>query len=84
MSHLAVNIAILQGGQILLTKREDFEVWCMPGGSVELNESVAQAAIHEAREETGLDEKLTRLVAMYFAPHWQLPGHMWSCLPRIQ
>jgi ADP-ribose pyrophosphatase YjhB (NUDIX family) len=68
MPFLGVNIAILQDGRVLLTKREDFEVWCLPGGDVEDRETVAQAAIREAREETGLEVELTRLVGAYSFP----------------
>jgi ADP-ribose pyrophosphatase YjhB (NUDIX family) len=65
MIALAVIVAIIDDGRVLLTKREDFEVWCLPGGSVEEGESLADAAKREAREETGLDVELTRLVGVY-------------------
>ena len=65
MSNLAVNIAVLHEGKILLTQREDFETWILPGGGLEDGESLAQAAIRETREETGLDVELTRLVGVY-------------------
>lgn len=72
MITLGINISIIQNGKILLTKREDFEVWCLPGGAVDEGESVAQAAIREAFEETGLEVKLTRLIGVYSRPGW--PG----------
>ncbi|MBN1992566.1 MAG: NUDIX domain-containing protein [Anaerolineae bacterium] len=63
---LGVNVAIIvEAGKILLTKREDFEVWCIPGGQVDPEESLAQAAIREAQEETGLEVVLERLVGVY-------------------
>ena len=31
-------------GRVLLTQREDYEVWCLPGGHVEDGESLATAA----------------------------------------
>src|ERR671933_1206850 len=68
MPELGVTIAIIHTGRILLTQREDFEVWCLPGGAVDPGESVAQAAVREAREETGLDVALTRLVGIYSRP----------------
>jgi ADP-ribose pyrophosphatase YjhB (NUDIX family) len=74
MQPLGVNIAIIKNGTILLTKREDFEIWCLPGGAVDPGESVAQAAIREAREETGLEVELTRLVGVYSRPRWPGPG----------
>jgi ADP-ribose pyrophosphatase YjhB (NUDIX family) len=65
MPNIAVNVVVIQDGKVLLTKREDFEVWCLPSGGVDEGESVAEAAIRETREETGLDVELTRLVGVY-------------------
>lgn len=67
---LGVSIAIVQDGQIVLIRREDFAVWALPAGGVDAGESVAQAAIREAREETGLTVALTRLVGVYSRPRW--------------
>ena len=65
MPGLAVIVAVIENEKILLTKREDFEVWCLPGGGVEEGESLAEGAIREVKEETGLDVELTRLVGVY-------------------
>jgi ADP-ribose pyrophosphatase YjhB (NUDIX family) len=65
MSGLAVNVAVIHENKILLTQREDFETWILPSGGVEDGESLAQAAIRETKEETGLDVELTRLVGVY-------------------
>jgi ADP-ribose pyrophosphatase YjhB (NUDIX family) len=65
MPGLAVIVAIIDDGRVLLTKREDFEVWCLPGGGVEEGESLSEGAIREAKEETGLDVELIRLVGVY-------------------
>lgn len=70
MVDMGVEIAIFDGDSILLTMREDFEVWCLPGGAVDPNESLADAARREAREETGLEVELMRLVAMYSRLGW--------------
>ena len=65
MPGIAVNVAVIHEGQILLTKREDFEVWCLPSGGVETGESLAQAAIRETKEETGIDVELIQMVGVY-------------------
>ncbi|MBI1801567.1 MAG: NUDIX domain-containing protein [Chloroflexi bacterium] len=75
MPVLGVSVAVLIDGQVLLTEREDFAVWCLPGGGVESGESVAQAAVREVQEETGLRVELTRLVGIYSQPRYAGGGH---------
>jgi ADP-ribose pyrophosphatase YjhB (NUDIX family) len=65
MPAISVSVAVIREDQILLTKRADFEIWCLPSGEVEAEESIAQAAIREAKEETGLDIELRSLVGIY-------------------
>ncbi len=65
---LGVNVAIIENNRILLTQREDFEVWCLPGGAVDPGESLAEAAQREVLEEIGLAVELTRLVGVYSIP----------------
>ena len=43
--------------RVLLTRRTDSDVWCMPGGAAEIGSSFASTAISELREETGLIAK---------------------------
>jgi len=75
MPGLAVNVAVIHENKILLTKREDFETWILPSGGVEEDESLAQAAIRETREETGLDVELTGLVGVYSRLGNMFPVH---------
>jgi len=70
MLEIGVGVAVLSDGKILLTQREDFEVWCLPGGAVEEGESIADAARREVLEETGLEVRLTRLVGLYSRPNY--------------
>jgi ADP-ribose pyrophosphatase YjhB (NUDIX family) len=66
---VGVNVAIFHNKEVLLTKRKDFAVWCLPGGHVDAGESVAQAAMRETAEETGLQVRLNRLVGVYSIPN---------------
>ncbi len=68
---LAADLIIRSDEKIVLVKRgiEPFEgQWCIPGGHVEHGEQVKDAAIREAKEETGLDVDLTATLDVYDAP----------------
>jgi ADP-ribose pyrophosphatase YjhB (NUDIX family) len=71
MSNFGATIAIIQEGRVLLIKREDFEVWGLPAGMNDPGESIAQTALREAWEETGLRVELTRLVGVYSTHYGQ-------------
>lgn len=58
-----------QRERILLTRRTDNGLWCLPGGGLDAGESAAEACIREVREETGLDVKIVRLIGIYSSPH---------------
>ncbi len=49
--------------------------WAIPGGGVEIGETVEQAAIREAKEETGLDIKIIKLAGVYSDPNRDPRGH---------
>lgn len=59
-------------GKILLQRRSDNGRWGLPGGSVEIGESVAAAAVREVEEETGLRVKVMRLIGVYSDPSFQV------------
>ena len=62
--------------EVLLERRSDNGFWGLPGGVVEIGESVEQAVIREVMEETGLEVVVTRLVGVYSDPkHHTIQGY---------
>ena len=51
------------------------DCWALPGGFVEYGESVENAAIREAKEETSIDVELQDLVNVYSEPDRDPRGH---------
>ena len=49
--------------------------WALPGGFVEVGETVHEAAVREAAEETGLTVEISRLVGVYSEPDRDPRGH---------
>ncbi len=49
--------------------------WAIPGGFVDVGETIEQAAVREAKEETGLDVELTALLGLYSNPARDPRGH---------
>ena len=65
----AVCAAIFDGGgRVLLERRSDNGFWGLPGGGVEVGESVEQAVKREVMEETALLVEVKRLVGVYSDP----------------
>ena len=52
-------------GEVLLQKRGKSNKWGFPGGAIELGETPQQAAIREAKEETGLDVEVGKIIGIY-------------------
>lgn len=54
--------------KVLLTRRLDNDLWCLPGGHMEAGESVEECCIREVLEETGLQVRVKRLTGVYSNP----------------
>jgi 8-oxo-dGTP diphosphatase len=57
-----------QGGIVLIERKNEPAGWALPGGFVEIGESVEEAAVREAREETSLDVALVEQFHTYSKP----------------
>lgn len=53
---------------VVIERRNPPYGWALPGGFVDLDESVSEAAVREAMEETGLSVSLQALLGCYSAP----------------
>lgn len=56
--------AIIRDGKILLVQERD-GLWAMPGGWVDVDQSLRNNLIKEAREEAGIEIEVGRLVALH-------------------
>jgi len=62
-----VVVANYSGG-ILMIRRSDNDNWALPGGAMDLGESLPDAAVRETLEETGIEVEITGLVGIYTDP----------------
>ncbi len=65
---IGVGAVIVEGGRVLLVRRAHPPLqgrWSIPGGVLELGETLHQAAVREAREETGLVIEPGELLGFY-------------------
>jgi len=51
-----------------LQPRRDTGQWALPGGAQELGETIAECAVRECREETGVDVAVTGILGVYSDP----------------
>jgi 8-oxo-dGTP diphosphatase len=60
---------------VLIERRFPPLGWAVPGGFVDVGESLETAAVREAKEETSLDVRLIALLGMYSNPNRDPRGH---------
>jgi 8-oxo-dGTP diphosphatase len=79
---LATDCVVLDGaGRVLLIRRKNEPyrgALALPGGFVEIGESVEAACCRELREETGLEVDQLELVGVYSDPARDPRGHVCS------
>jgi len=62
------TVVINKDKEILLHQRSDNDDWSLPGGQMEIGESISDCLLREVREETGLQPKIVRLIGLYTSP----------------
>jgi 8-oxo-dGTP diphosphatase len=64
------------GGEILLIRRRDNDLWALPAGLVEAGQTPAEAAIKELWEEAGIRGTATRLLGIFDGRLWDAPSRV--------
>jgi ADP-ribose pyrophosphatase YjhB (NUDIX family) len=65
----SVNVIVADDdGRILLIRRTDNGNWAVPGGAIDLGESMIDAAVRETREESGIDCEINGLLGIFTDP----------------
>ena len=66
----ATILVINEKKEILFQHRSDTFDWGLPGGSMELSETIEEAASRELKEETGLTSNRFELLGVYSGPRF--------------
>lgn len=65
----SVNVFVVNDrDEVLMIRRTDNDNWAVPGGAVDLGESVPEAAVRETFEETGVNCEITGINGIYSDP----------------
>ena len=66
----SANVIVDDGrDHLLLIQRSDNGNWALPGGAMDLGETIVDAAVREVLEETGVTCRVTGLVGIYTNPN---------------
>lgn len=65
----ASAIVVTGDGKIVLQRRADNDLWALPGGTMDIGESIGEAVIREVEEETGLHVEPDTVVGVYSDPN---------------
>lgn len=66
MLSAGATVVVIKDNKILLNLRPDTNTWGIPGGAIELGESLEETATRELKEETNLDCNSFTLLNVFF------------------
>ncbi len=72
---IIIELGDADGGIVLIERKNPPPGWALPGGFVDYGETLEQAAVREAKEETSLDVALVRQLHTYSDPDRDPRGH---------
>ncbi len=79
---LGVNCAVFDDqNRVLLSRRDDLNIWNLPGGRLDSGEALADAAAREVREETGVIAQIERPVNLYYCDGFQRMNVLYAAWP---
>ncbi|MEV6488561.1 NUDIX domain-containing protein [Actinoplanes sp. NPDC051633] len=55
--------------RVLMIRRTDNGLWAIPGGAQDFGEYIANTAVRETREESGIDVEVTGIIGIYTNPN---------------
>src|SRR5919112_385696 len=65
----AVTVFVLDHhDRVLLIRRTDNNLWAIPGGAQDFGEYIAETAVRETKEESGIDIEVSGIVGIYSDP----------------
>ena len=71
---IGIDILVVRKGSFLVGQRTQEDGWALPGGKLELNETIKEGALRELREETGLAGVFEDVIHVtenrYYGPHF--------------
>lgn len=90
---IGVGAVVVDGGRVVLVKRASEPLkgeWSLPGGAVEIGETLADAVVREVWEETGLEVRVGPVVEVLDRVHRSADGRVefhfvivdYLCTPR--
>ncbi len=68
---IGAEAAVFKDDQLLLIERHDNGLWAIPGGLVDVGESLAEAAERELLEETKIRGNATKLLGVFDSRIWK-------------